>query len=202
MTVNCPHGAGDYRLLCVQVPDHHLHGRERALSTRPPPRQPPQPHAARLRGNTVSPAGKPRWQSGPGASGGRRDLLLKLPHSRRGSQGSGCLAVKREQHLPLSNRTSTPGRPQESRGLKQPSSSSHLTQTNRLPCSAAQAGHCPPSGQSPPVAYGVNSTPGVVYRILCSREAGAGRHLPPTGERALDPFPSEGGTRPVGPRGE
>lgn len=71
VTVNCLHGAHDYRLF-DQVPDHHLHSRrEPALNPAPPqPHQSPRSHTpARLQGNMVTPEEKPQMAVWPKAAG-------------------------------------------------------------------------------------------------------------------------------------
>lgn len=50
VTVNCLHGAHDYRLLESQVPDHHLHSREPALNSSPAPSPIPVPTVTRQPG--------------------------------------------------------------------------------------------------------------------------------------------------------
>ena len=113
VAANCPHGVIDYRLCCVQVPDHHLYGNELALSTVLPrpwlpqsqARQAAVKHGIPRREDTDGSLAKKPWVGG-------WICRLKLPRGKRGSRESGCLVVKRKHHLLWSNKTSMAGGPQ------------------------------------------------------------------------------------------
>ena len=111
VTGNGPHGAHDYRLLCIQVPDHHLHGSEPALSTAGTP-----PHPDSHTSQAAVKRGIPRREATDGSLAKRPQVggwicRLRLPCGRRGRLGVRLSGREKKTPSVWSSETSMLGGP-------------------------------------------------------------------------------------------